>query len=43
MKTVTKAALVLLLCGGALLASQENARVYVGHCICDICSYFFGE
>ena len=43
MKTITKAALVLLLCGGALLASQENARTYVAHCICNVCSYFLGE
>jgi hypothetical protein len=43
MKTVTKAALILLIGGGALLASQENVRTYVGHCICDVCSYFFGE
>jgi hypothetical protein len=43
MKTVTKAVLVLLVTGVALLASQEGPRVYVEHCFCNICSYFFGE
>jgi len=43
MKTLTKVVLVLLVTGVALLASQEGPRTYVEHCICDICSYFFGE
>jgi len=43
MKTVTKAVLVLLVSGVALLASQEGPRTYVENCICCMCSYFFGE
>jgi hypothetical protein len=43
MKTITKSILVLLVCGVALLASQEGPRVYVENCICSICTYFFGE
>lgn len=43
MKTVTKAVLVLLACGVALLASQEKPRQYVENCICCVCSYLFGD
>jgi len=43
MKTVTKTILALLVCGFALVASQEGPRTYVETCICCVCSYLFGE
>ena len=43
MKTITKTVLALLVCGVALLASQEGPRVYVENCVCCICSYLFGR
>jgi hypothetical protein len=43
MKTATKVVLVLLVAGVGLVAAQEKPRQYVANCICEICSYFFGE
>lgn len=43
MKTVTKVVIALLIGGVALVASQEQPRMYIESCICSICSYFFGE
>ena len=43
MKTVTKTVIALLVCGVALVASQEEPRKYVANTICCLCSYLFGS
>ena len=43
MKIAVKTVLALLLCGVAVLASQERPRAYVAECICSVCSYLFGN
>lgn len=43
MKTASKVAIILLVAGVGLVAAQEKPRQYVANCICEICSYFFGD